>query len=333
MNKKKLELPLIEPVLSTYHHQGASAAIAPNPSIRNWYLNEKAVLKCSHCFLTDFSSPEIDVFKSSWYNNPYFTQVWYNMRFARGYINAIIRNMINEGYYVCYNGVDDYYVEGKTWYKKRHFRHDGMIFGYDQEEKTYSIYAYDSNWIYSKFKTPQAAFNKGRTAVIKQDPEYNTGFICGIKPTKEIVEFDPHIAIESIKKHLDSSFEKYPIDSEEDILGTVVHDYIAIYVDKLMSGEISYELMDYRVFRMIWEHKRLMLERLQKIERALEADNEISGKYASVVSLADNMRMLYASHHMKRRDSLLPIIRKKLINVKEAEVNLLSEFVEKFGGL
>ena len=52
MNKKKLELPLIEPVLSTYHHQGASAAIALNPSIRNWYLNEKAILKCSHCFLT-----------------------------------------------------------------------------------------------------------------------------------------------------------------------------------------------------------------------------------------------------------------------------------------
>ena len=84
---------------------------------------------------------------------------------------------------------------------------------------------------------------------------------------------------------------------------------------------------------MIWEHKRLMLERLQKIESALEADDEISGKYAKVVSLADNMRMLYASHHMKRRDSLLPIIRKKLINVKETEVNLLSEFVDKFGGI
>ena len=333
MNKKKLELPLIEPVLSTYHHQGASAAIALNPSIRNWYLNEKAILKCSHCFLTGFSAPEIDVFESSWYNNPYFSKVWYGTRLMRGYINPIIRNMINEGYYVCYNGVDDYYVEGKTWYKKRHFRHDGMIFGYDQEEKTYSIYAYDTNWIYNKFKTPQAAFNKGRIAVLKQNPDYSTGAICGIKPTTEIVKFDPHIALESIKKHLDSSFEKYPIDSEEDVLGTVVHDYIVMYVDKLMSGDISYDLMDYRVFRMIWEHKRLMLERLQKIESELNADNEISEKYSKVVSVADNMRMLYASHHMKRRDSLLPIIRKKLVNVKEAEAELLSEFVKKFGGI
>lgn len=106
-----------------------------------------------------------------------------------------------------------------------------------------------------------------------------------------------------------------------------------MYVDKLMSGDISYDLMDYRVFRMIWEHKRLMLERLQKIESELNADNEISEKYSKVVSVADNMRMLYASHHMKRRDSLLPIIRKKLVNVKEAEVELLSEFVKKFGGI
>ena len=106
-----------------------------------------------------------------------------------------------------------------------------------------------------------------------------------------------------------------------------------MYVDKLMSGDISYDLMDYRVFRMIWEHKRLMLERLQKIESTLNADNEISGKYAKVVSESDNMRMLYASHHMKRRDSLLPIIRKKLVNVKESEIKLLSEFVDKFGGI
>ena len=39
--KKKIELPLVEPLYSTYHYQGpGTAVLVNNPSIRNWYLNQ-----------------------------------------------------------------------------------------------------------------------------------------------------------------------------------------------------------------------------------------------------------------------------------------------------
>ena len=34
-------------------------------------------------------------------------------------------------------------MKGKNGYHIRHFMHDGMICGYDQNEMTYSVYAYD----------------------------------------------------------------------------------------------------------------------------------------------------------------------------------------------
>ena len=41
--------------------------------------------------------------------------------------------------------------------------------------------------------------------------------------------------------------------------------------------------------------------------------------------------MLYASHHMKRRDSVLPIIKKKLLNLMNNERELLTLLIEKTG--
>ena len=125
---------------------------------------------------------------------------------------------------------------------------------------------------------------------------------------------------------------KYPEDKCWSVYGIVVHEYIAKYMDKLYDGSIPYERMDRRVFRLIWEHKRVMLEIIGKIEQELMLGNEISKKYKLLVSEADTMRMLYASHHMKRRDAVLPIIKKKLLKLMGAEKKILTLLIEKTEG-
>lgn len=324
---KFVELPIIEPVYQTYHYQGiGSAILKSNPTIRNWYLNEIMNLRCSRKFLSGYTTPEITIDQSRFSANPYLERVWMSLRFAKGYANPIIREILNNGYYAAFGGVDDFYIPGKTWYQERHFAHDGLICGYNQNEKTYCIYAYDSNWIYQKFWTPQKSFNKGCAAMAKQ------GKILGItalKPRSDIVAFSPEVACEKIVEYLDSSLEKYPMDGEDTVFGIAVHVYIAEYVTKLYNGSIPYERMDRRVFRVIWEHKKAMLERMQAMEQSLNMDNRFSEKYKAVVAESNLLRMLYASHHMKRRDSVLPTIRKKLLDLMETEGKLLTEFTGK----
>ena len=324
--KKKVELPLVEPIYSTYHCQGYSTAIPiDNPSIRNWHLNQVMILTCTRKFLNGFTTPEINISDSSWQSNPYLDKKWYGLQFIEGYIHIVIRRLVDAGYYVCFSGIDDYYVEGKSWYHERHFRHDGCICGYDRENKTYCIYSYDQNWIYQKFWTTQKSFDAGRKAPHKQG---HYGHICGIKPNGGQVEFSPETALKTISEYLDSDMDKYPETEEGDVYGIVVHDYIAKYVGKLDDGSIPYEKMDRRVFRMIWEHKKVMLERIRLIEDALSLDNSLSAAYSSVVREADNCRMLYAAHHMKQRNSVLPIIQKKLMGLKEMEKEILEKLIE-----
>jgi len=209
--KKKIELPLMEPLYSTYHHQGAATAtLVNNPSIRNWYMNQVFILTCTRNFLSGFTTPQIGIADSSWSLNPYLEKKFFSMQILKGHTNYIIRNLLDEGYYVCFDGIDDYYIAGKSWYHKRHFVHDGCICGYDQENKTFSLYAYDQNWIYRKFLTPQKAFNEGRKAQLKNGQR---GGICGFKPLATQITFSADIALGKIAEY----FYKHKKDYEKTV--------------------------------------------------------------------------------------------------------------------
>lgn len=325
--KKRVELPLAEPMYATYHTQGECTAVAvKNPTIRNWILNESMILICSREFLKGRTTPDLDIWKTAWARNPYLESICFPMNYAGGYINPIIRQLIDNGYYVCFSGVDDYYVEGKSWYREKHFAHDGMICGYDQEDKTYCIYGYDSHWIYRKFQTSQKSFNKGREAVLQQG---GYGEIHGIREKMEPVAFSPRRVYINLLQYLNSSLAQYPTEGEGYVEGSAVHDYIAMYIGKLADGSIPYEKMDRRIFRLIWEHKKVMLERIETTERVWEMDPCYSTAYEAVVAEADALRILYACYHRRRRDSLLPILQRRLITLRKREETILTEFTEK----
>ncbi len=328
---KAVELPIVQPMYSARHSQGGGGAILKNnPSIRNWYLNRILILQCNRKFLKGFTSPELDIEESSWYDNPHLIKKWYETRYLKGYINPLIRELLSDGHYVVFGGVDDYYVPGKSWYRERHFAHDGLICGYDQTEKTYSLFAYDSRWIYRVFQTTQKGWNAGREAMFRKG---TYGYLCSMKPQEEEVLLEPKTILVKLREYLDSSLEKYPLDGTGIVSGIVVQEYVAMYLDKLADGSIPYERMDRRVFRWIWEHKAVMAERLERVEQAVQMDSTISRQYGALVSQANTMRMLYAAHHMKRRDAVLPVLQKQLLTLRDEEERLLTEFVYKLGGI
>ena len=98
-----------------------------------------------------------------------------------------------------------------------------------------------------------------------------------------------------------------------------------------MNGSIPYERMDRRIFRLIWEYKKLMLERIKTLKDMLDFSEMFSEDYKKIVKYVYDIRMLYASYHMKRRDSILPKIKKILENLYKEERVLLKSFNYKLG--
>lgn len=157
--------------------------------------------------------------------------------------------------------------------------------------------------------------------------------ICGIKPLQDEVNFSPQTALETIAKYIDTSSEKYSDNGQGYAYGIIVHDYVAEYIGELFDGSIAYEKKDRRIFRLIWEHKKVLLECIMNIEKSFDMGKCISYRYAHLVSESDAIRMLYASYVIKQRDSVLPIIQKKLLTLKAKEERLLKELLEKTGGV
>lgn len=239
--------------------------------------------------------------------------------------DQLVRKYMDNGYYFYFNKIDDFYLDGKTWYKERHFFHDGILCGYDQENKLYCIYAYDNRWKYTKLWIPQESFNDGIRSMRESGEK---GYLYALKPMPERVDFNPTVVVNNLKSHINTTFEVCPPTDPTGATGLAVHDYILLYLDKLLDNSIPHERMDWRVFRVIWEHKKLMLERIERMEEALSLDSTARDLYKFIVEEANKIRLLYASYHMKRRDSLLVSIKEKLIEIKNKEKEILEKFIE-----
>ena len=325
--QKAIQLPLTKTVYQTYVPQGSSSGMCvENPSIRNWYLNEIFILQCNKRFTQGtYSSPIISIKRTNVEGCPYLECEKVSLKYIGKHLHSVIRNMIDAGYYIQIGNLDDYYVRGKSWSNEWHFAHNGMIFGYDQNNLTYDMYSYDKRWIIRPYTVFQKDIEKGFQSCAGID---RYGILFAMKPKKTYIELNPHRILKTMKEYLHSTMENDPPNKGNTAYGIVVHEYLALYLDRLYDESFPHERMDRRSFRMIWEHKLIMLERLIAVEKKFGWDDNISSRYQPIVQTSNTLRMMYASHFIKPRKQVLLTIKEKLLKMKALEESILLEFIK-----
>lgn len=320
-------LPYVEPMYSTYHWLSSAGIPAKqNTTSDNWYYNNTIEWRCTRKFLQGFTTPELSLSCGNIWNIPFLDKIGVNTRFARRCALDIIKTMIDDGFYVAFSGVDDYYVKGKSWYKEEHFNHDGLIVGYDDENGTLSIAAYDQRWIFTVFETPQECFIEAMTVLCDKG---TYGGLHAVKAKNDPQEINIKNIYNELKKYLSSTINDYPLDNPEAVWGIVVYDFLCMYLDKLADGSIPHERRDRRVFRLVWEHKKCMLGRIIAVEKLCGWDDELSSAYEKVVGLADKVRFIYSKFVLKYSSKHLEKMQLLLMDIKRSELDLLTKFLLK----
>lgn len=320
------QLPYKEPPYCTYQYMaGTGVAALLNPTAYNHYLNLCMVLKCEKTFLTGYTSPRLVVNDAALECLPFMERADIRRSFIDGCEIQVIKNMIDEGYYVCFNIVDVFYIDGMLWSGESHNLHDGLICGYDDNDHTLTIAAYDSRWVYGIFKTPQDGFAKA-LASAKEKGGYD-GFI-GIKPRDDEIALDiPQIA-EKLAEYLTPDSHYSEFEDQNFVYGIDVQDYLRLYLQFLLDSEIPYDRKDRRIMRLIYEHKRCMADRIAAVEEKLGLSTDIHRKYAPVVESAQRAHTYYVSYRLKQKDELLRMIQKELAFMKKTEEVVLPEFLK-----
>ena len=319
----KVELPFIEPMYSTYLWMASAGVPAKqNPTSDNWYYNHTVQWKCSKKFLGNFTGLEFFFPACKIWNMPFLDISGASMRFARHCPITVIKTMLDDGFYVAFYGVDDFYIKGKSWYQERHFNHDGLIIGYDDEDDTFTVAAYNQRWIYTTFKTPQKCFTKGIESMCNQEVY---GGLHAIRVKGDALKLEIDTISSQLKNYL-SSIDNYSLGDSDNAEGIVVYDYICMYLDKLMDGSIPYDRHDWRIFRLIWEHKRCMGQRIIAVERECNWNNDLSSSYVKVVKLADKAKLIYAKFGIKFSARSIEQLQCLLMQMRDLELELLGEF-------
>ncbi len=325
----KIELPVETPLFCTYQWLASPGIVAKQNSTSDmWYVNYMIGLRCSKRFLHGYSSPELGPAGSNGivWNFAFFQTSSLYTCFVRDCALTVVKAMLERGYYVAFWGVDDYYIKGKSFYGQRHFIHDGLISGYDDEDGTLTITSYDERWVFRTFKTPQEGFVQGLRAANIQDIE---GALTAIKPTNEKQVLNIHHIHENTCKYLNSNLELYPPEREEDACGIVVYDYVCMYLEKLKDGSISHQKMDRRICRFLWEYIRCTHMRLLAVEKELGWDTSLSDSYTSIVKKANHLQFLYAKLHRKFSTSAIEVLQNGFFEIQVTERHILQAFVHR----
>ena len=328
-----VSLPFTVPNFATFQSSAAAElAMIGHPTAYNRILNRATNICCNRKFLNGYSSPLVSIPNISLENYNFIEKYYVNFRHVYSFCLDIIKTMLEEGMYVYYEEVDDFYLPGKSWYGTRHMHHTGIICGYDDNDKTLSIAAHDINWVFNIIRVPQKSFLQALESSLN-DKRYGNMIAYKIKEDT-VVKMRVREMLKFLKPYIDSSFEKYPINEETDskdsiVEGVVVHDYLAIYIEKLIDGSIPYEKMDWRALRPVWEHKKCMLDRIKAMEQKKKWGDELSKSYSPIVEKTNTLRMMYAMYHKNHNNKLLFKIRDGLLDLSKNDRLIVDCFIKK----
>lgn len=194
------------------------------------------------------------------------------MNFLSKQLIDVLIEKIDEGYYIILD-LNEFYLEGKSSYKKCDFTHISFIYGYDKTEQVFKTAGYNSDGIYGSsdysFTAIRDAFISAThhcIECIKANADFR--YIYSINTLRNDLKaylYGENLAY-YFNKNVYLNYEFWAFDFGHDMtLGiyaqTTLLTLIDTHIDNRDKGEV--EPLDLRNFRVVMEHKNLLFSSLE----------------------------------------------------------------------
>lgn len=309
-NKKKVTLPIVTDLPSAYMLQ-PMGVLKANEQTRDWYYENFINICCDnwkngrllnvgngflgfYCDVFDYTISNYDDFPPEEIVNK-------------------LKVQLNLGNY-AFIYLDEYYVSAKSAYKRYPFRHQSLIYGYDDKEQIFNAVAFDTFGHYAELK-------------YRYD-EVKEAFISGMNCDDPLIiepfgaaffKIEPNFYHKLSLKNVINSFQDY-------INGSFPENYSYTHSTLINEGEIFpqfqpiegpfglnavREIMDfigqfangdlnYRHFingiHFLYDHSKLILERIEYYQSKYSFDDnytKLIKKYQDIVNRYQSARMLF----------------------------------------
>ena len=275
-----------------------------------------------------------------------FNLGYHLLKNEKSIIDFIIEKL-NLEYYLIIN-VDEFYLPNKLQYRKEHFVHDSLIYGYDNETKQLKAIGFNQENLFTElvfdYSEFEIAFENGKLHYKNNAPYCEWAAIHLIKSkgfdgeypfsiTRFINEFENYLFSKSDLRRV-YFLEHYPEQVE---YGFSIYDVLIENLQNLLEGKLT---IDYRAIHLLSEHKKCLHDRLGYVISKYQLSGEITElhkQYLRIVEQWNDIRLQFLAQLFEELDtkslshgqkSMLNNVINKINQAKETEYEILQKIIE-----
>ncbi|PWW03210.1 hypothetical protein DFQ01_107107 [Paenibacillus cellulosilyticus] len=234
-----------------------------------------------------------------------------------------IIDAISHDYYIwCH--VDRYYLPPSSAYHNRHHDHELLIFGYDVDQNKVHFADYLSDGKFAKFTHTECGLDEMEEAfwsMNSDNPHLTSINLLRKREYRYSINLD--YVIESIQRYLFSK-PTYTMHLYKtiDVYGLDIY-YKIITKNERIGNHPEFE-MDVRIYHLLWEHKKLMKDRiLYFMENGLVHQSSLADACDELVNNVLIIRNMSMKYNVSKDIKLLQRINSKIASLALQETEML----------
>lgn len=341
MHKTILPVNPNPPVIGYLHHAYPLSILSVTEEYIPWFYSNFVQLISPKDIATNRDS-QFDFFNKYFlFGYPQGIQPLKNQMIKRGLLSKnytggvkqFIIDCIDLGRYI-YTWADEYDISSKFSYRENHIFHDIFIYGYDLEKNCFHTLGFGTDMKFSSHLIPFEQLHS-----LEDTFDYWDIKIFVLERNDQFNDSNIDLSLLNIwlndyLRSVDSSFRYRPLiysygfNSENGDLRYGISVYICLeeYLESVKIGQSS---RDIRPFHILWEHKRIMAERIKYlIDNAYIEDDGLLEKAEQLEKNVLSIRNLLLKHFMMKTDIPEQHMKEKLLAAKEKDIELVERFID-----
>lgn len=335
---KEIILPLAEAKVKTYNFEAFPMSIlgANGNEYYEWLYSNYIQLNC-HKDIKKTGDIFLAFYDNQALKSPYLIKEntkWSTLTKLDINIHKYIEQYINMEYYLYFQ-VDEFYIPERGAYQKKHYLHDILVYGYNSK-KEYYVAGYNQEGFYISSKVTYNQFeNAYNNNFIEKDNNEWADNIYLLKYNQKChYGFNLSLVGKLIYDYLNSVnefevYKRYGESLSDTVYGIEVFDKVIEYLDYLQQGIQPFKEygIDNRIFRIIQEHKSIMLDRMKYINENNIYLEDLIDKYLEVCKLSNTCHLLAIKYRVLPKSSIIERLKNYIVVIRDKDKEILGELL------
>ena len=244
-----------------------------------------------------------------------------------GKILDFLRGQLCRGCYVNVH-LDEFYILNKDYCDERHFVHENLIYGFDDDKREFYAYGMTTRQRTAEFTISYEefllAYEKGKLfyfcgADYLDFEGYYPIIVYGIRELEDY-EFTEEVLLDKLTAFLNPSDDE-TVENDIHVYGKNVYQWIL----QDLTGEHVRNIVDYRILHLMYEHKKCIYERMRYLceKKALSEQNQtLIPEVKKIAEEFQKIRLLYLKE-LRQEGKLYSM--NKVVEDSEVKKNIAEE--------